>query len=307
MAFFPLSRFIPFHTPLVKHLHLLILALSLLAAHAAQGQYSLNISLPRLNYLALEAIPVTVSITNRSGADLTLGGPGSPSWLSFQMTDNMDRPLSPIDVSSTQFVKIPAGGTIQQRVPVTDAYAPTDIGYYKLSARVLHPASGDHYESNTVRFGITDVKPMWQQTFGVPQGYKEAGRARRYALIVFRDDNSTSLYFRLIDDKSDLRIDTYRLGPVNLAIDPQITLDRANRLHAFFLVSPKTYCHCIIKPDGKLEKRTYFSETKTSQPQLVLAGGGDPQVMGGEVYDPSAPSMPSGEGSRKASDRPPGL
>jgi hypothetical protein len=277
-------------------------------ALAAQAQFQVGLTLPRTNYLALEAIPASVTITNRSGADVVLGGPGRAVWLSFEMTDTTGRPLAPIEVSGVELVQIPAGGTIQKKVTVTDAYSPAEIGNYGLTARVAHVPSGQFYASTRVRFNITDNKPMWEQSFGVPEGYKGAGQARRYAVILFTDLDTTSLYVRLVDDKTNMRMQTYRLGPISMAHDPQITLDRENKLHALFLAQPHIYAHCIVAPDGSLKKRSYYLEKNGDRPQMALNSKGDTEIHGGEFFDPNKPAAPTkGTGGRKVSEKPPGL
>ena len=283
---------------------LLFFALAL----TAQAQFQVGLTLPRTNFLALEAIPATVTITNRSGAEVVLGGPGRSSWLSFEMTDRTGLPLSPIDVSGADLAQIPAGGTIQRKIIVSDAYAPTEIGNYGLTARVAHEPSGQFYTSTRARFNINDNKPMWEQTYGVPEGFKGAGTARRYAVILFNDLNTMSLYVRLIDDKSNLRLQTFRLGPITMAHDPQITLDRENNLQVLFLAQPHIYTHCVIAPDGALKKRSYYREENGNRPQLSINTEGNAQIQGGEFFDPSKPppKLPSNTG-RNVSDKPPGL
>jgi hypothetical protein len=257
---------------------LICLILVLAAAAPCAAQYAVNLTLQRTNYLALEAIAASVTITNRSGDEVVLGGPGRAAWLSFEMTDLNGRPLAPMEVSGTDMVQIPPGGTIQRRVTVTDAYAPSDMGNYGLMARVLHPPTGQHYGSNRVRFNITDAKPMWKQSFGVPKEFKGAGSARSYAVLLFVDNDSTSLYARLIDDASGLRLHTIKLGPVTMALDPQMTLDKANHLQVLFLAQPHLWAHCVVAPDGSLKKRAYYREEEGNRPQLNLSATGDVAV-----------------------------
>lgn len=278
-----------------------------LLIHRADAQYGINLSLPRTTYLGLEAIAATVTIANRSGAELVLGGPGRRSWLSFEMTDSNGRQLSPIEVSGAELVQLAAGQTIQKKVIVTDAYAPTDIGNYSLTARVYHPPTDQFYNSNRVRFSITDVKPLWEQSYGVPKGFQNAGVVQRYVLSVLQEMSSSSLYFRLIDDKSGIKLRTYPLGPVSLARDPQITVDRGNRLQVLFMVMPQMYAYCIVKPDGELEKRSYYREKENSRPRLLTDPEGNSHIDGGEYYDPTAVPPPSERKSRGVSERPPGL
>ena len=282
--------------------------LFLFCALTVQAQYEVSLTLPRTNFLALEAIPATVTVTNRTGAEAVLGGPGRGSWLSFEMTDKTGLPLAPMDVSGDELIQIPAGGTIQQKIMVTDAFAPTEIGNYGLTARVAHVASGQYYTSARVRFNITDSKPMWEQAYGVPEGFEGAGSVRRYAVLLFTDLSSTSLYVRVIDDKSNLRLHTFRLGPVSMAHDPQITMDRENQLQVLFLAQPGIYAHCVVTPDGKLKKRSYYRDVEGNRPSMSLDSNGNVAVAGGVFFDPSAPPpSETSKPSRNVSDRPPGL
>lgn len=280
-----------------------------LLALSAQAQFQVSMKLPRTDFLAMEAIPATVTITNRTGAEAVLGGPGRGSWLSFEMTDTSGRSLAPMEVDGSDMVRIPPGGTIQRRVVVTEAFAPSEIGNYGLIARVLDTTTQDFYASARSRFNITDAKPMWQQSFGVPPGYKRAGSTLRYSVILFSDREGSSLYFRLVEDKTEVRLMTYRLGPVSMAHDPQITLDKDNHLQIVFLAQPHIFSHCIIAPDGTLKKRSYYKEEKGDRPMLSVNADGEAFVQGGELFDPSKPPpVPAGTpGGRGLSEKPPGL
>lgn len=276
-------------------------------AFAAHAQFEVGMTLTRTNYLALEAIPASVTITNRSGAEVVLGGPGRANWLSFAMTDMTGRDLAPIEVSGAELVQIPPGGTIQKRVVVTDAYAPTEIGNYGLTARVSHVPSGQFYVSKRVRFNITDNKPMWERSYGIPEGYKNAGQMRRYAVILFSDLDSTALYVRMIEDRTNVRLKTFSLGPITMAHDPQITLDRENNLNVLFLAQPHIYAYCIVAPDGSLKKRAYYREENGNRPQMALADSGEAFITGGEFFDPSKPPPKPTNTGRNVSEKPPGL
>lgn len=281
--------------------------LFLFLACTAQAQFAVNISLPGSNFLALEAIPVTVTITNRSGAEVVLGGPGRASWLSFEMTDQSGREIGPVEVSGVDLVQLAPGATIQRKVVVTDAYAPTEIGNYGLKARVLHPPSREYYGSNRLRFAIHDAKPIWEQTYGVPEGFRGAGAVRKFGVVLFMAGETTALYARLTDQKTGLRIQTYKLGPVTMALDPQITMDDKNHMHVLFLAQPNLWTHCVVAPDGVLKKRAYYKETSGNRPRLAQEASGVASVLGGVFFDPTAPPPVRREGGKKASERPPGL
>jgi hypothetical protein len=287
----------------------LITLFTLFSAFHAHAQFDVSLKLPRANFMALEAIAATVTVTNRTGATAVLGGPGRADWLSFEMTTSEGTAIAQMDVDGSEIVQVPPGGTVQQKIVVTKAYAPSEMGNYAIKARVFHPQSGDYYESNRARFSIIEIKPMWERSFGVPEGMKDAGKARRYALYTFRDYETTSLYFRLIDDKSGDRLNTYRLGPLSMIHDPQITLDMKNQLQVVFMAQPHVFAHAIIGPDGQLIKLSYYNDEKSGRPIMQQMNNGEIKIAGGTYFDPSKPDVMEGKrvGGKKISERPPGL
>lgn len=289
-------------------MRLLLLLISGLLVLPASAQFEISMKLPRANFMALEAITATVQITNRSGTTAVLGGPGRADWLSFEMLTSDGNSLAQMNVDGSQILQVPPGGTVQQRVVVTNAYAPEDMGNYAIKARMLDSKSGDFYESDRVRFSIIDNKPMWERRFGVPEGFKDAGAQRRYALHVFRDYDSTSLYYRLIDDKNNVRLNTQRLGPLSMIHDPMITLDVKNHLHVLFMAQAHVFAHAIVAPDGKLTKLSYYNDEKNGRPIMQQTDKGEIQIAGGTYFDPSKPAEEVKKaGGRPISRRPPGL
>ena len=199
-----------------------------------------------------------------------------------------------------------AGGTSKHTVEISGGYSTADLGTFNMIANVLHPISGQFYMSNKVRMTITDSKPnMFDQPFGVPEGFPNAGRARRFQVILFRELDTLHLYCRITDDRSGAYIATFLLGPAMMAVQPQISIDTKNKLHIFFLAQPRIFCHAIVNPDGKIYKRTYYRDSEGNRPSLLMTNDGA-LVTGGEVFDPGAPP-PKGKPLRKASERPPGL
>lgn len=272
------------------------------------AQFEVSLSLPRANFMALEPIEATVQITNRSGAVAVLGGPGRGDWLSFEMLGSSDVALAQMDVDGSQILQMQPGATVRQKVVVTRAYSPGEMGNYGLRARV-RLAAKDYYQSDRVRFSIIDNKPIWERSFGVPQGLKDAGQRRRYALHVFRDYDSTSLYFRLIDDASGTKLITQRLGPFSQVHEPQITLDAANQLQVLFMAQIHVFAHVTIDATGKIIKLTYYSDEGSPRPVMQQDDKGQVVVAGGQRIDPSAtPTAPKGSrGSKPISAKPPGL
>lgn len=285
---------------------LFLLLTACLMAGAAHGQYVTNLSLLKNQFLTGEPVVAVVTIINRSGADVIVGGHGARPWLQFQITQSTGRALAPISIGSEEPIHFKAGGTTKHKVEISGGYSTADLGTFAMVADVLHPITGQFYQSNRVRLTITDSKPnMFDQPYGVPAGFPNAGRARRYQVILFRELDALQLYCRIVDDRSGSYLATFLLGPATMVFEPQISIDVKNKLHVFFLAQPHIYCHAIVNPDGKLQRRNYYRHTEGNRPTLVMTRDGA-QVAGAEYFDPTAPPTDA-KPLRKASERPPGL
>ena len=285
---------------------LLLLGALLLPVPAAQAQYMIRLSLDKKTFLSQEPMRATVNITNNSGTDIVMGGRANSNWLMFHLEDLNGRQFPPVGVEVEEPFVFKAGTAMQRSVLISDTHAVADVGSYTATAVVYHAPTQDYYQSNRVRFSVTEVKPMWEQNFGVPQGQPAAGRVRRSPLHILREDDGSRLYFRLTDDRSQLRLATFSLGPISLALDPSFTLDSQNRLQVFFLAAPQIFAHCVLGTDGKLITRQYYREGENNRPMLATRAG-EVFVQGGIPFDPSAPSTAPQDTGRRASERPPGL
>ncbi len=282
---------------------LLLLLILCLCCGQAHAQYVTNLTLLKNQFLTGEPVVAVVSVTNRSGADVIVGGHGSRDWLQFEITQSTGQRLAPVSISSDTPITMKAGGTTKHTVEISGGYSTSNLGSFSIVANVLHPISGQFYQSNTVRMTTTDSKPnMFDQPFGVPQGYPNAGRARRFQVILFRELADLQLYCRITDDRSGAYIATFLLGPAMMAVQPQISIDTTNKLHVLFLAQPHIFCHVVVNPDGKVHQRTYYKDPEGDRPSLLMTSGGA-QVVGGETFDPGAPPAKR-KTLRKTSERP---
>lgn len=272
-----------------------------------QAQYQIQLSLEKKTFLSQEPMLATLSISNNSGTDVVMGGRTS-NWLQFHLTNSNGQSFPPVGVEVEESFIFKAGESMKRKIVLTDTHAISEIGSYAITAVVYHAPTADYYQSNRVRFTIMDVKPIWQQTFGVPQGEPDAGRVRVHSIHIMREENGSNVYYRLTDERSQMRLATYTLGPISQALDPTFTLDRQNQLQVFFLAAPRIFAHCIMGTDGKIVTRKYYREGENNRPFMATKQG-EIIVQGGIPFDPSAPVVgPStDEGVRKASQRPPGL
>jgi hypothetical protein len=286
-----------------------LISLFYLSASIAYAQYDVTLKLPRENFVALEPITASITLTNRTGSEVVLGGPGRDSWLTFELTKSNGQTLTQLPVESGKILQLAPGSTIQQNISFTEAYAPENMGNYAVTARVRHAATGEYYISNRCRFSIVEIKPIWERSYGVPPGFKDVGRARTYGMILFHDYDSTSLYYRIVDEKTGMKLITRRLGPYCAVHDPQFALDKDNQLQVVFMAQPHLFIHAVILPDGKLKKLAYYNdENEAGKPTLKQNGKGGLTIEGGNYFNPNAPRpKPKKRAGKSVGDRPPGV
>lgn len=285
---------------------LALCALFLAACPVAQAQYEIMLKLGKESYLTYEGVEANVTITNRSGADVVLGGPNNTAWLSFDIIDPQTRPVPPMRFHSEDNIVFKSGSTITRKIALSNQFTFSEMGNYTVVANVYHPPSQQYYASNRARGSFSASKAFWSKPFGVPLGLAGAGQIRRYELSVLKDLDHTNLYVRLVDDKTNINLVTFTLGSWIRVAEPQLTLDKENRLNVLFMTLPHIYTHNIIDTQGSLVKRLYYKEVEANRPRLVVDASQNVIVEGGVPYDPSvvAPARPAG---RSIKERPPGL
>jgi hypothetical protein len=277
---------------------------------SAHAQFLTEVKLNKGTYLTYEAVEVTVTIANRSGADVVMGGPNGQAWLIFEVTDPAGNRVPALRLRTDETLVFKAGANISRKIFVSDYHSFSEYGIYSITAGVYHPPSQQYFSSNRARATFTDTRPFWgkDKPFGVPLGLPGAGQIRHYELSVLRDTEHTHLYVRLIDDKTGLKIATFSLGTCIMISDPQIALDRDNMLHVLFMTLPHTYAHTTVDTQGRVIKTTYHKEIKTDRPQLVVAGNQSIGVQGGVVFDPAAAAAAAAPvKGRSIGAKPPGL
>jgi hypothetical protein len=276
------------------------------ALNPAQAQFMTNIKLNKDNYMTYEPVEATITISNRSGGDVVMGGPNGLSWLTFEVVNPNGSPVPSIGLRSEEALVFKSGDTLSRKVLISNSYPFSEYGNYVISASVYHPPSQQYYGSNKVRASFSDAKPFWEQSFGVPVGLPGAGQIRRYAISTMRDLDRTYLYVRLIEEQTKLKLATFCLGTCVMVADPQISVDKANKLHVLFMAAPHIYAHVTVDTSGKIVKRHYYKEIETNRPQLYVQADQEIGVQGGDVYDPTAAADPKPKG-RSVGEKPPGL
>ncbi|HZR04926.1 MAG TPA: hypothetical protein VFA61_03760 [Candidatus Udaeobacter sp.] len=276
-----------------------------IVAAKAEGQIQVDLKFKRLQYIAYEPIVATLSITNLAGRDIDLHNADGQSWLGFEITGNEGEPVAPMSAESGQPpLKVGAGQRVTHQINLTPLYPVHDFGTYHVRTNVYFADLGKFFYSPTRVFEVTDTRPIWQQTVGIPDGVAAPGNVRTYSLLTNRFPDHTSLYVRVQDKDSGIVYATYSLGRAIAFEEPQAEIDHANQLHVLHCSAPRAWAYSRVGLNGELLAHSSFMETKT-RPRLVRAANGDVAVRGGMLESPAAQS--SRGTAPKLSARPPEL
>jgi len=269
----------------------------------AQGQIQVELKFKRLQYIAYEPVVATLGITNLAGRDVDLHDAEGQPWFGLEITGSEGQPIAPVATNSTQApLKIEAGKKVTQRINLTPLYPVHDFGVYHVRAHIYFADLSKFFYSQTKVFEVTEARPIWQKTVGMPDGASGPGNARTYSLLSNRFPDHTSLYVRVEDKDSGIVYATYSLGRVIAFDEPQAELDRSNQLHILHCAAPRSWAYARVGLNGELLAHSSFMETKT-RPRLFHTAEGTVAVRGGMLETPAAQSarnlLP------KLSDRPP--
>jgi hypothetical protein len=176
---------------------------------------------------------------------------------------------------------------VTQKINLTPLYPVHDFGTYRVRAHIYFADLNKFYYSQTKVFQVTDTRPLWQKTVGIPEGSQAPGSARTYSLLTNRFSEHTSLYVRVADTDRGIVYATYSLGHIIALDEPQAELDRANQLHVLHCAAPRTWAYSRVGLNGELVSHSSFMETR-KRPRLFHALDGLVTVRGGVSETPVA-------------------
>ena len=279
------------------------LAAILFLAATVQAQIQVELKFKRLQYIAYEPILATVTIANNSGRDIDLHDDSGQHWFGFEINAGEGRLLAPLRQDAAEpALHVEAGKTVTRKINLTALYPVQDFGAYHVRANVFFPDLNKFFYSTTKVFQVSDARPIWQKTVGVPEGMPGSGEARTYSLLSNRFVDHTSLYIRVENRNNGVVHTTYSLGHIIASEEPQAEIDRANQLHVLHCVAPRSWAYSHVGLNGELLAHSTFLETKT-RPRLRHTPDGSIAVNGGMLDLPVADSKRSP--APKLSERPP--
>src|SRR5882724_946327 len=149
-------------------------------AATAHGQIQVELKFKRLQYIAYEPVVATLGITNLAGRDIELRDADGQSWLGFEVTGNEGQPIAPLNGDNAQPpLKIEAGQRVTRQIDLAPLYPVHDFGAYHVRTHVYFADLGKFFYSGTGVFEVTDARPIWQQTVGIPTGVAASGGCAR--------------------------------------------------------------------------------------------------------------------------------
>ena len=271
----------------------------------AEAQIQVELKFKRLQYIAYEPVVAMIRITNLAGRDVDLHDADGQSWFGFEVTGGEGQQIPPIATSNAQpSLKIEAGQKVTQRIDLGPLYPVHDFGTYHIRAHIYFADLEKFFYSGTKVFEVTDARPIWQQTVGIPEGASAPGNARTYSLLTNRFPDHTSLYVRVQDKDTGIVYATYSLGRAIAFEQPQAEIDNANQLHVLHCAAPRAWSYSRVGLNGELLGHSSFMETKT-RPRLIHGTKGEIAVRGGVIEAPVAQGLR--DTTPKLSNRPPEL
>lgn len=272
------------------------------AAGAANAQIQVQLKFSRLQYIAYEPLIATVSITNRAGRDIELRDDAGQHWFGFEITGREGESIGANETQESSSLRIASSQTVTQKVNLTATYPIQDYGVYHVRAHVYFADVGRYFYSPTKVVEVTDARPIWKQSVGVPEG-SGTGEARTYSLLTNRFADHTSLYVRVEDEARSMVYATYSLGHVIAFDEPHAEIDRQNRLHVLHCSAPRVWSYAVVGLNGELIAHNTIMETKT-RPHFQRTADGNLAVVGGMTESAAAQATQSA--IPKLSTRPPG-
>ena len=271
-----------------------LLAALLLAAllQSAPAQLQVDINLKRTLYIAYEPLIVGVSITNLSGNPLTLRDENRVHWFGFQIETLDGSPIAPrsTDYNNPPLVLEP-GQKITRTVNLTPLYPIAEFGGYRLRASVYAASLGKSFNSPPLNIEITEGRPVYQKSVGVPDGAPGGSGLRNITLLTHRLPASTQLYIRIEDGKSGSVYCTHRLGRVVSYGAPEILLDERNQIHVLQNTAPKEFLYSHIGLNGEVIERKAYAQI-VKRPSLIDTVKDGIRVVGARAIAPETDAAP---------------
>jgi len=286
----------------------LLVALWVQASLSLTAQVAVELQLEQEQYLANESLVVVTRVVNSSGQALRIGT--EPGWLVFNIFDNDNRPLRPVEpVPLVEAFTLDSSKVARLTVDLMPFYDLTRVGRYTLSVTLHVPQLGQSFAAAPVKFDIINGARLWEREFGVPsQGVPEV---RKYALLQANQMKQLRLYLRITNPAETRVFKVMPLGPLVSFSKPETQLDSLCNLHVLCQVGAKRFFYHCVDPDGVILLRQTYEYSESSRPVLRMSDEKGVYVHGGRrvvvMSDiPPPPELPPQPAELAPTNQPPG-
>lgn len=265
----------------------------------SHAQLSVSIALGQTQFLAGEAVPCQITITNQTGSELILANFGRLPWLDITVESTSGHPATSYSQANPAPVNIPAGQSVAKTVDLNSLFGVREPGGYRVSVNVRTDATESNYTSNRISFNTIKVRPDWSQKIGI-NGTKET---REFRLMNFTNNKQTMIYAQVIDGQRGTPMATLNLGKALLFVKPQAATDKQQNMHVLYLATPEFFLYARLDNNGRFLGRELYTKGPSGDPRLMTFADGSVKVAGGLKFDPDAVAQQKSK-IRKLSDRP---
>jgi hypothetical protein len=259
----------------------LVVLLLLGLANPTRAQVAAGLVLEQEQFLAGEAVPVAVRLTNFSGQTLHLGR--DPDWLRVAV-ERKDGSLVPRrgDLPVEGEFDLLNSSVATKRLDVAPYFMIEKPGDYLLTAAIQLPGWNREVVTKAKSFAVIGGTTLWEQDVGIPDpsGSNAPPQVRRYALQRAIHLKQLKLYVRVTDTVRERIYAVFPLGPLLTFSDPEKQIDRQSNLHVLYQTGARSFNYSVINPAGKLVVRQTYEYTG-SRPTLRVDYAGAIGVVGG--------------------------
>lgn len=293
---------------------------------SANAQIDIKIKSKQREYVQYEDVPVQISLTNRSGRDLVLSGPGGADWLDFRVFRGERAVRRTQQGNIFEPTMIRKGQTMNFTVDLANYYSMTNFGFYTFQAAVWFSPARKYITSNRSSGNVVSARTLWSETFGTtrerPKNAEDIGEfealhdqgagrlmtLRTHKFMKFSGREKSFLYYRLDDPNTQICHTCYRLAPLIDIRQPMFAIDHKNHAHVLLMVRPQLFVKVEIDVKGNVveDAQKYYKERDNSIPRLHALPNGDVGVRGGIEFDPNA-EREFRMATKRLSERPQGL
>ncbi|HLP77320.1 MAG TPA: hypothetical protein VK327_10415 [Candidatus Paceibacterota bacterium] len=251
----------------------------------AQAQVKVELSLPQDEFLAGEAMPLTVRIVNRSGQTLHFGG--SPDWMTFAIESKDGYIITkkgdvPVEDYNLALESSKLGKTDVDLAPYFSFSKP---GRYTVTASVMIKEWNQQVSSESKSFDVIVGAKLWDQEIGLPKAANaedQAPEVRRYTLYQANYLRKRLMLYVQITDINGRVFKVFPIGPMLSFGGPEPQVDRLSNLHVLYQDGQRTYNYTVVDPHGTvLIRQKYDMIDMGPRPKLKINPEGRFEVVGG--------------------------